>query len=723
MASVANIYASVQADMKGFEQDLVKGAKTAGDKAGDVAGKSMATKIKDSFTKANLGKSIQQGLGLGVGLAGIAGIGVGISVVTEKIGQSLQLASDKAEAASKANVLFGESYHIIEEASKSAATSVGLSSGAYLTAAGNLGNLITNFGITGDAGANLSKNLVQLAADMGSFNNASTAEVTEAMGSAFVGETEPIRRFGVMLSAASIAAKAVELGLARSTKEVDQAAKVQATYALIVEQTSKAQGDFARTATGAANAQRISAAKMDEAMTKLGEKLAPIAQKLLPVVAEVGVAIVEVFGQLVSTAEELGRVVQQGIDFLDPGGAEIRKWVTELRAMPELVGLTDEQLTSAATSAQALGTGLAGATTAARELATEMERMAASDAAWDANRQSFDVARASLEELVAAYEAGNVSLEGFDRQVRNHIIAYPQLVTEADKLPPALYEIVKAQRDFMESMGQTVPEMAKTGAEMAAITEATTAEMAADWETLRSNQTRLVKDAMRDSIRAIQVGVVDMKERIKTGKEGFLEEVRLMAWQAKHPWAEENYADWLEKRIEIGNRKAKAAQRRGQEGQAAQWRAHVAALKEELMSLPQTAALAAERVIRALAYIRSAAIDARMTIGDQYYDPLSGRLISSFTSTRAVGGPASGMTWVGESGPELVNLPRGSHVNTARTSQAMARDAGGGGISEFTIHVESDGGRVQDIVLSVMGKVLGGASESAHIRYMNPVGA
>jgi hypothetical protein len=349
--------------------------------------------------------------------------------------------------------------------------------------------------------------------------------------------------------------------------------------------------------------------------------------------------------------------------------------------------------------------------------------MAKANAMWDENRQSFDVAEASLIRLVEAYKAGEHSTEGFERIVRNHIAVYPQLVTEADKLPPALYEIVKAQRDLLESWGRTVPEMAKSGAEMAAITEATTKEMATDWETLRSNQVESIKGAMRESIRSIQVGVVDMKDRIKTGKEGFLEEVRLMAWQAKHPWAEENYADWLEKRIRIGNRKAKEAQRAGQEGQAAQWRAHVAGLKEELMSLPQTAAAAAQQVIRALAAIRTSATNARMTIGDQYYDPLSGRLISSFTSTRAVGGPASGMTWVGESGPELVNLPRGSHVNTARTSQALARDAGGSGISEFTIHVESDGGRVQDIVLSVMGKVLGGASESAHIRYMNPVGA
>ncbi len=39
---------------------------------------------------------------------------------------------------------------------------------------------------------------------------------------------------------------------------------------------------------------------------------------------------------------------------------------------------------------------------------------------------------------------------------------------------------------------------------------------------------------------------------------------------------------------------------------------------------------------------------------------------------RASGGPASGMTWVGEQGPELVNLPNGSYVNNARDSAKIA---------------------------------------------------
>ncbi len=40
---------------------------------------------------------------------------------------------------------------------------------------------------------------------------------------------------------------------------------------------------------------------------------------------------------------------------------------------------------------------------------------------------------------------------------------------------------------------------------------------------------------------------------------------------------------------------------------------------------------------------------------------------------RAAGGPASGLTWVGERGPELLSLPPGSHVYSNAQSMAMTR--------------------------------------------------
>ncbi len=58
----------------------------------------------------------------------------------------------------------------------------------------------------------------------------------------------------------------------------------------------------------------------------------------------------------------------------------------------------------------------------------------------------------------------------------------------------------------------------------------------------------------------------------------------------------------------------------------------------------------------------------------------------------AVGGPASGWTVVGERGPELLNLPPGSYVNSAANSQEMLTNGGGN-----VFYVQTTG-TVDDIV-------------------------
>lgn len=233
-------------------------------------------------------------------------ISSGINAVVDSIGTSIELASDKAEAASKVNVLYGDSADEIVAASEGAAQAVGLSSGAYLTAAGDIGNLITNMGITGGEAADMSQSMITLAADMGSFNNASTEDVTAAMGAAFRGETEPIRQFGVMLDEAGIKAKAMELGLLDAQGGLDSAGRAQATYALILEQTGAAQGDFARTSSGLANQQKIAAAEQEEAWADFGAALLPIATQITPLITAAVNGLVGVLGFLLDNAVPVG---------------------------------------------------------------------------------------------------------------------------------------------------------------------------------------------------------------------------------------------------------------------------------------------------------------------------------------------------------------------------------------------------------------------------------
>jgi hypothetical protein len=111
--------------------------------------------------------------------------------------------------------------------------------------------------------------------------------------SGLAGETEPLRRFGLDLSAASVAAYAAANGIGAQGRELTEAEKVQARYGLLLQQTSKVQGDFANTSDGLANSQRIANAQFEDAQARIGEALLPAAEKFSAWMLEDGVPLVE----------------------------------------------------------------------------------------------------------------------------------------------------------------------------------------------------------------------------------------------------------------------------------------------------------------------------------------------------------------------------------------------------------------------------------------------
>jgi hypothetical protein len=117
---------------------------------------------------------------------------------------------------------------------------------------------------------------VALSADLASFNNTSPEEAALALGAALRGEAEPIRKFGVLLDDASLRQEALAMNLISTTKEaLTPQNKVLAANALIMKSTVDAQGDVGRTASSAANQQRILSATLEDVQAKLGEKLLP----------------------------------------------------------------------------------------------------------------------------------------------------------------------------------------------------------------------------------------------------------------------------------------------------------------------------------------------------------------------------------------------------------------------------------------------------------------
>lgn len=199
---------------------------------------------------------------------GAAGVVVGLK-------NAVDAASDLNEQLSRSNVLFGASAKEIDDWSKTTATSFGVSQREALATAGAFGSMLETAGRTQGQAALMSRILVQLAADMASFNNQDPSEMLVRLQSGLAGEAEPLRRFGVFISDAAVKAEAYRDKIAKSGTELNEQQKVVARYNLILRQTGTQQGDFARTSDGLANLFRILKAELDNVATSLGQVLIP----------------------------------------------------------------------------------------------------------------------------------------------------------------------------------------------------------------------------------------------------------------------------------------------------------------------------------------------------------------------------------------------------------------------------------------------------------------
>lgn len=196
---------------------------------------------------------------------------------------ALSAASNLNEARNKATVVFDESAADVMKWGENAAEAIGQSERQALGAAGTFGNLFVSMDMGSKQAAGLSMNLVTLASDLASFHNATPDEAMEALRSGLVGETEPLRRFGVNMNEATLKAQALAMGLEWTGDTLPPLIKAEAAYALIMEQTATAQGDRARTMDDLANATRTVTAESEDLAASWGEELVPVGETVLSV--------------------------------------------------------------------------------------------------------------------------------------------------------------------------------------------------------------------------------------------------------------------------------------------------------------------------------------------------------------------------------------------------------------------------------------------------------
>lgn len=230
-------------------------------------------------------------------------------------GKAVGMASDLAETQNKVGVIFGSSAKNVQNFANSANKALGQTQNEALTAASTFGAFGKAAGLAGDDLVQFSTDFVTLASDLASFNNSTPEEATLALGAALRGESEPLRRFNVLLDDATLKAKATEMGIYSGNKALTAQQKILAAQQAILEQTTDAQGDFAETSDGLANQQRILKATLADTATQIGMALLPAVEAVLPlltafanwaknntgVIVGIGVAIAAIATAIVTT--------------------------------------------------------------------------------------------------------------------------------------------------------------------------------------------------------------------------------------------------------------------------------------------------------------------------------------------------------------------------------------------------------------------------------------
>lgn len=187
---------------------------------------------------------------------------------------SAKAASDYSENVNKVDVAFGKSSKVVKKWANTATTQFGLSRNAALEMTSLFGDMGTSMGLTQEKAAKLSTNMAGLAGDLASFKNISVDEAQTALEGVFTGETESLKKLGIVMTQTNLEDFAKKHGKVFST--MSEGEKVMLRYQYVMSKTKNAQGDYARTSDGTANSLRTLKSTISNLAVSFGSVLLPV---------------------------------------------------------------------------------------------------------------------------------------------------------------------------------------------------------------------------------------------------------------------------------------------------------------------------------------------------------------------------------------------------------------------------------------------------------------
>lgn len=282
--------------------------------------KASSASIGSFFARIKSGFSSQRKLSSGFG--GIASkltkLVIGVNAAKgafNGLKSAMDYSSNLTEVQNVVDVGFGKYKSKIEDLAKTSIQDYGMSELTAKQLAGRFQAMGTAVGFSQKKMSGMSTELTELSADMASFYNEDQEKVAKSMQSVFTGTTQPLRKYGIDLTQATLEEWAHKQGVDADMKSMSQAEKTMLRYQYVISQTGAAQGDFARTSNTWANQTRM----LQQNFQQLGSTIGQIAiNAFKPFVKAMNSTLVQLDKFAKSARDALGKIF--GWEYEEGGG-------------------------------------------------------------------------------------------------------------------------------------------------------------------------------------------------------------------------------------------------------------------------------------------------------------------------------------------------------------------------------------------------------------------
>lgn len=245
-------------------------------------------------------------LGLGSTLATAFSVNSFINFAKE----SVSLASDVQEVQNVVDTAFGSMKGKMEEFADTAIDTYGISKLTAKQTGSKYMSMAVSLGLTQEAASDMALSLTGLSADMASFYNTEQSVTDTALQSVFTGETETLKKYGIVMTQTNLQEFARQKGISKSISAMTQQEQTMLRYQYVLQQTQLVQGDFERTQDSWANKTKTMSERWNEVKIAFGETFKTLAEVALPVIEALQTALSGVASVLHQSMVNLGLITE-----------------------------------------------------------------------------------------------------------------------------------------------------------------------------------------------------------------------------------------------------------------------------------------------------------------------------------------------------------------------------------------------------------------------------